>query len=307
MYVVMFCAFAAASLAAYAALDAVFADERQVRRAMKGLSAYEAEQAKEAEPLLRPIRERAGAATRAAVSRAAHLLAPADYFERLRTRLLHAGEPGGLSADGLLTVKFLSVPVALVVLGPLAVFLFVAGMRIPSFLSALLIPAAFFAPDLWLASLANSRAHAIRVALPDMLDMLTISVEAGLGLDAALGKLVANTTGPLSQEFGTMLREIQAGISRRDAFRNLSQRVDVPELTAFISAMVQADVFGVSVSQVLRSQAQEMRLKRRQLAEEMAQKAPVKIVFPLVLCILPATLIVIIGPAILTIGRMFGI
>ncbi|MDO8987425.1 MAG: type II secretion system F family protein, partial [Coriobacteriia bacterium] len=141
---------------------------------------------------------------------------------------------------------------------------------------------------------------------PDMLDMLTISVEAGLGFDQAMAKLVRNTTGPLSEEFGRVLQEVQAGVKRTDAMRRLAQRTEVPELNGFIMAIVQADVFGISVSGVLRSQATEMRIKRRQYAEEAAQKAPVKLVFPLVICILPATLIVILGPAIISFVQVFG-
>jgi tight adherence protein C len=139
-----------------------------------------------------------------------------------------------------------------------------------------------------------------------MLDMLTISVEAGLGFDQAMAKLVRNSTGPLAKEFARMLQEVQAGVERNQALRHMAQRADVSDLNAFITAIIQADVFGVSVSSVLRTQAKEMRLKRRQYAEEQAQKAPVKLVFPLILCILPATILVILGPAVVSIGRAFG-
>jgi tight adherence protein C len=139
-----------------------------------------------------------------------------------------------------------------------------------------------------------------------MLDMLTIAVEAGLGFDAAVTKYVRNQSGPLAQEFAVALREVQAGMTRREALRALANRCDVAELSAFITAMVQADVFGVSVGSVLRTQSREMRVKRRQRAEEIAQKAPAKMVFPLILCILPATLIVLMAPAILSIIRLFG-
>jgi tight adherence protein C len=142
--------------------------------------------------------------------------------------------------------------------------------------------------------------------MPDMMDMLMISVEAGLGFDAAVSKYVGNNTGPLSQEFRIVLSEIQAGMSRREALRHAADRTEVPELSAFVMAMVQADIFGISVANVLRGQSHEMRLRRRQLAEEIAQKAPAKMVFPLIICILPATLIVLMGPAVIQIGRTFG-
>jgi len=167
--------------------------------------------------------------------------------------------------------------------------------------------AGYLAPIVWLDALTKKRQNRIRRALPDMMDMLTISVQAGLGFDMALVKLVRNTTGPLAEEFGRMLSEVQAGMSRRDALRHLGERTDTPELDAFITAMVQADVFGVSVSGILQAQALELRKKRRQLIEERAQKAPVKMVFPIILCMLPATMLVVLGPAIISIGRTFGL
>ena len=165
----------------------------------------------------------------------------------------------------------------------------------------------FYLPDVWLRSRVRARQLEIRRTLPDMLDMLSISVEAGMGFDAAVAKITASRPGALSEEFARMLQEIQSGLARREAMRNLAERTQVPDLNTFIMAMIQADVFGVSVTKVLRTQSRDMRVKRRQFAEEMAQKAPVKIVFPLVLCILPATLIVIAGPAIVGIGRAFAL
>jgi tight adherence protein C len=164
----------------------------------------------------------------------------------------------------------------------------------------------FLAPNFWLRSRANARKAEIRRELPDMLDMLTISVEAGLGFDAALAKYVKNGTGPLSEEFSRALQEIQAGVTRRETLRRLGHRAEVPDLTSFISAMVQADILGTSVAHVLRTQSTEMRLRRRQRAEEAAQKLPVKLVFPVVLCILPATIIAIMGPAVVRLIGLFG-
>jgi tight adherence protein C len=216
-----------------------------------------------------------------------------------------AGNPSGMEAGRFLVVKFLSafgmggLFTAVSVIRPLSATTWILVV-LP------LVVLSFFLPDLWLASRASDYRLAIRRALPDMLDMLTISVEAGLGFDQAIAKIVRNTSGPLAEQFGRMLQEVQAGVSRSDALRHLAQRTEVPELNGFIMAIVQADVFGISVSSVLRTQAAEMRLKRRQFAEEAAQKAPVKLVFPLVLCILPATLIVIMGPAVLSFIRVFG-
>ena len=137
------------------------------------------------------------------------------------------------------------------------------------------------------------------------MDLLTISVEAGLGFDAALAHVRRNVPGPLSDEFARMLQEMQLGVSRVDAFRHLSDRTDVDELRAFVLAMIQADVFGVSIAKVLRAQAKELRVKRRQRAEEKAQKLPVKLLFPLLFGILPSMFVVIVGPGVIRMLHSF--
>ncbi len=154
----------------------------------------------------------------------------------------------------------------------------------------------FLGPDAILSGKIRARQDRIRLALADTIDLLNISVEAGLGFDAALAQSVRNIPGPLSQEVSRMLQEIQLGVSRATAFRNLAERTDVEELNAFVLSMVQADVFGVSVSNVLRAQAKELRTKRRQRAEHQAMQVPVKILFPLVLCIMPSLFVVVLGP-----------
>ena len=163
-----------------------------------------------------------------------------------------------------------------------------------------------YMPDAYLRAVASDRQRRILRELPDMLDMLTIAVEAGLGFDQAVARYVQHSVGPLGREFGMALMEIQAGRSRREALRAMGERVDVAELRTFIMAIVQADVFGVSVSDVLRTQSREMRTKRRQHAEEMSQRAPAKMAFPLVVCVLPATLIVVLTPAVIGIMQLFA-
>lgn len=252
--------------------------------------------------LARPFSDRAVAPFVRAVSAVARKMSPGGVLAGIRRRLILAGKPRSLDVDSLLALKGVSAAAG----GGLAVVLSAVSMSFSgrtAWLTAAAVVLAFFAPDLWLHGKIIKRQKAIRQALPDMLDLLVISVEAGLGFDAALSKVVGNTTGPLSNEFFRMLQEIQLGTSRSQAFRNLGERTGVSELDSFIIAMLQADIFGISIGKVLRVQAQEMRVKRRQLAEEIAQKAPVKIVFPLILCIFPALLVVILGPAAINIYR----
>jgi tight adherence protein C len=147
------------------------------------------------------------------------------------------------------------------------------------------------------------RQQKIQRALPDSLDMLTVCMEAGLGFDAALAQVAQNTDGPLAAEFTRALQEMQIGQSRSDSLRALLTRTTVPELRVFVAALVQAGELGIPIAKVLREQAGEMRVRRRQRAEEQAQKVPVKIMFPLVVCLFPALMVVIIGPGILRIAH----
>lgn len=215
---------------------------------------------------------------------------------KYRKKLMEAGQPRGLDVDGFIALKVMTG------IGGFILALFIggfAGLAVARifFLAIILTATGFFGPDAWLSRLIAARKKEMYLALPDILDMLTISVEAGLGFDAALAKVVKNFHGALSQEFFRFLQETQLGRSRRDAWRNLADRTDIPEINSFVLAVLQADVFGISIGKVLRVQADEMRTKRRQRAEEIAMKAPVKVVFPLVLCIFPALIIVILGPA----------
>ena len=148
---------------------------------------------------------------------------------------------------------------------------------------------------------AYNRADRMRKELPDALDLLTISVEAGLAFDAAMAQVARQTEGPLAEEFFRVLQEMQIGMGRIDAFKAMAERTDVDDIRTFVTALVQADAFGIPIANVLRVQAKEMRLKRSQRAEEAAQKVPVKILFPLIFCILPTLFVVVIGPAALQI------
>jgi tight adherence protein C len=161
------------------------------------------------------------------------------------------------------------------------------------------------APNLYLYQRAYDRAAVMQKALPDAIDLLTISVKSGLGFDAAVAQVARNTEGPLSEEFARMLQEMQIGRGRTEALRSLADRTNLPDLRGFVSAMVQADAFGIPIGQVLRVQSSEIRVKKRQWAEEQAQKVPVKILIPLIFCILPCLFIAVLGPAGITIMDNF--
>src|SRR5512141_948736 len=239
------------------------------------------------ERVLVPVVGRAG--------RIAKKITPLDTRDRLAKKLVLAGQPAGWDAERVLAFKVIGA-----VVGFVGGLLLIPLINLPSLLQivviALLTFAGFIVPDSILGSRVEDRKKEILRTLSDTLDLLTISVEAGLSLNAAIAQVVRNVPGVLSSEFARMLQETQLGVPRSEAFRHLAERTDVEELNAFALAMVQADVFGVSIASVLRTQAAQLRIKRRQAIEAKAQQTPVKIVFPLILCILPALFVVIVGP-----------
>jgi tight adherence protein C len=164
----------------------------------------------------------------------------------------------------------------------------------------------YSAPNLYLYQQTYDRSAKLQRALPDAIDLLTISVESGLGFDAACQQVARNTNGPLADEFARMLQEMQIGRGRSEALRSMADRTNLADLRSFVSAMVQADAFGIPVGQVLRVQSSEIRVKRRQWAEEMAQKVPVKILVPLIFTILPCLFIAVLGPAGISIMNNFS-
>lgn len=297
-------AFVSVTLFSLALLQLGFSEERQVKRVVKGLSEYVVVQAREAEPLIQPFQDRILKPVLRWLLVRAQRVTPHGVSETLRRQLATAGSRR-LKAEELLVVKFFAA-VAGAVLSAVVAVLWTLPLRGGLFMALLGAILGFFIPDAWLSHAVAKRKLLIQRALPDMLDMLTISVEAGLGFDSALAKLVAKSSGPLAEEFALALQEVQAGMSRRDALRNLAERTDVPDLRTFVTSILQAEVLGIGINSILRSQGREMRVRRRQHAEEVAQKAPVKMVFPVVLCIFPATLLVIAGPAVIAIARAFG-
>jgi tight adherence protein C len=223
--------------------------------------------------------------------------------ERLRRRLDYAGNPPYWSVERIFELKGLGLMLLLVagaVIG-LVVFGF-TGAGIGAVVGALV---GFYLPDVVVHDIGERRQHQIRLQLPDILDTLTISVEAGLGFDAAVAQVTHYGTGPVAGEFARMMQEMQLGLSRVEALRALSARTTVSELRAFCAVVIQASELGIPIASVLREQSKEMRIKRRQRAEELAQKVPVKILFPLVFCLFPSLFIVILGPAVINIIEVF--
>ncbi len=232
-------------------------------------------------------------------------LTGADKAERIRHKLDLAGNPRDLSVDRIVSLKVMAA-VVLALCGIAYALLISADPLIYLVLGVGGALIGFVAPDLWLYQKAYDRSEEIRRTLADAVDLLTISVEAGLGFDAAVQQVSRNTGGPLAEEFSRVLREMQLGKGRSEALRGLAERTNVDDLKTFVGAMVQADAFGISISQVLRVQSAEMRVKRRQHAEKRAQQVPVKIMIPLILCVLPCLMTVVMGPAIISVITQFG-
>jgi tight adherence protein C len=226
---------------------------------------------------------------------------------RTDARLERAGYPGGLRGADWLGVKLLSAIV--IGIGALLLLLLVTGGTfIVAFLGGVVgLMVGFVAPEFWLGKKIKARSMAMMLQLPDALDLLTISVEAGLGFDAALAKCVEKMEGPLIDEFRQALAEVRMGRSRREALRDVASRADEQSLTNFIGAIVQAEQLGVPIAKVLQIQSQQLRIVRRQRAEEAAAKAPIKMLFPMVGCIFPTIFIVILGPAVITVMGGIGI
>ncbi len=225
-----------------------------------------------------------------------------ENLEQVQQRLLAAGL-NTVSPSGFLAAKGLLAGVG-------ALFGLVIWAATASSMGLVLLLAlagvGYIAPGYVVGARSRRRRDVVQAALPDALDLLAVSVEAGLGFDAAISKLIDHMSGPLIDEFGLALTEMRVGESRQDALKKLASRVDSPELSAFVRAIIQADQLGISLGRILRVQAIDSRLKRQAVAEEKAMKAPIKMLFPTVLFIFPAMFIVVLGPALINLGKLFG-
>lgn len=254
------------------------------------------------EELSRSFAERVVGPLSKGFGRAVRRLTPIGLRKRIERKLQLAGTPALWDAERVAGCKVFGliagIGFALMAMGGgttgkgIAVMILFGGVG-------------YFAPDAVLSGAAQRRQDEIQKALPDTMDLLTISVEAGLGFDAALAQVMKNVPGPLSHEIGRMLHEMQLGISRVDALRKLADRTSVDELRAFVLSMIQANRFGVGIANVLRAQARELRIKRKQRAERKAMQTPVKILFPLIFCVLPALFVVVMGPGAIRIFQSF--
>ncbi|MFV0525530.1 MAG: type II secretion system F family protein [Acidimicrobiales bacterium] len=282
------------------------AEERaSARSTLRQLNDYEFQNERERE-LLAPLQQRLVAPVLTGFGRVGQRFNPPEYVESVRRKHVRAGIATPETVERFLAVRVLGfafIPLWLIlvlVVNPLGfegiLKWLVAGVG---------VVAGAMGPTSRLDGKVKAREQGIQRALPDVLDLLVISVEAGLGFEQAVDRVIANVPGELADEFARVLGETQAGASRADALRSMQERVDVAEIRSFVLAMIQADTFGVSIGRVLRAQADEMRIKRRQMAQEKAQKAPVKMMIPMVLCIFPALFVVVIGPAVINISKSF--
>ena len=232
---------------------------------------------------------------------------PQKLLQETTLKLELAGNPGRIDAATFLATRFVG---AAVFGGGLLMISLLSATKWPVSRTVLVVGSftviGFFFPQLWLQSRINARQMEVRKALPDALDLLTICVEAGLGFDAAMSKVAEKWENELSLMFGRCIREVQLGKTQREALRDMADRLGLPELTSFVAAVIQSQILGVSLAKVLRIQSDQLRMKRRQFAEELAHKAPVKMIIPMALLTFPSIIIILMAPAAFQIGKAFG-
>lgn len=234
---------------------------------------------------------------------------PQNALQETTRKLELAGKAGFVDAPMFLASRFVAAGVLGVLVFAVAYFSIFAQPFSRAFLYGLIAAAlGFFFPQLWLSEQIKKRQLEIRKAMPDALDLLTICVEAGLGFDAAMSNVAQKWDNELSLAFARAIREIQLGKVRREALKTMSDRIDLAEMTSFVAAIIQSEQLGVSMAKVLRIQSDQMRMRRRQYAEELAHQAPVKMLIPMIVFIFPSIFIVLMTPAVLRImeSNVFG-
>jgi tight adherence protein C len=295
----------AALVLALSIMGVLTSERRAVARSIAAVQAINSAPSTITDELERPFAERVIAPLGGRLVGLGRKITRADTATKIAHRLDIAGNPPAWDVNRIIGLKVLG-------LGVLGVLGFVFALSRDVTIDRLLLYTAGFCafgyvlPNLLLKNAGDKRESLMRNSLPDAIDLLTISVEAGLGFDAAVARVAKNTDGPLAQEFARLLQEMQLGIGRSEAMRAMGERTSLPDLKSFCLAMVQADSLGIPIARVLRIQSHEMRTKRRQRAEEAAQKVPVKILFPVIFFILPTIFIIVIGPVFLSMGDLFG-
>jgi len=228
---------------------------------------------------------------------------PTGWVTRAQKRIVWAGWSDRMDGNTWAAIRIIAIVVGVVAAIYIVPKLDSSMMKIA--IGGLVLFMGFFGPEASLSRAIDDRRKTMERQLPDIIDLLVISVEAGLGFEAAMGRVVQNVPGDLSDEFKRTLSETRVGVSRHEAFRNMAERTDVDDLNSFILSLIQADQFGVSIARMLRVQAEEMRVRRRQRIQERAFAAPVKMIFPMLFCIFPSIFIVILGPAVINIQNNF--
>jgi tight adherence protein C len=277
--------------------------KEQVLASLDRLDSYDPAAYRRAE-LSRPASERLLLPAVMRLSAVARAITPTTRIKKLEQKIETAGRPWNLDVNTLLVLKFVSLAVGLIVLIVLASLQLLPWIWF-IVLAVAVVLLTYYLPDLVLLQALDTRKKQITRALPDFLDLLTMTVEAGLGLDSALAKIAERLRGPLKEEILITLQQIRMGKARPVALREFSERCKVEDLTNFVSAVIQSQQLGIALGQVLRIQAEQIRTIHRQRIEERAQKAPVKLLVPLILCIFPGMFVVIVGPAVIQIYRAF--
>jgi tight adherence protein C len=299
----------AVAVAAFTLLNGYY-EKQSMRESLRSIDGYDLESqsvrtARE-EELDENLVSRALLPAAAGLTQIARKLTPGGYADKIRGQFISSGTQNPDSVDRFLAMKAVLMPLGVLVAIANYIFEPITDGLMNIVLTGVIGYGLAMGPDLRLGRSVEARQKNIFRSLPDTLDLLTISVEAGLGFEQALDRVIKSVPGPLADEFARMLGETRAGAARADAMRAMEERCDIPEFRAFVLAIIQADAFGVSIGRVLRAQSDEMRIKRRQIAEEKAQKAPVKMLMPMVFCIFPSLFVVILGPAALNIMENFG-
>ena len=245
--------------------------------------------------------QRAVAPVMQGLGRFALRFTPTGWVGRAQHKLVLAGWAERMDGNTWAAIRIIGVVVSIVMLFIVVPLMDSTMTRLA--VGGLILFIGFFGPEVSLNRAIDDRRKEMEKTLPDIIDLLVISVEAGLGFEAAMGRVVQNVPGELSKEFSRTLQETRVGVSRHDALKAMSERTDVDDLNSFILSLVQADQFGVSISRMLRVQAEEMRVRRRQRIQEKAFAAPVKMIFPMLFCIFPSIFIVILGPAAISISN----